>query len=431
MKLLIRGGHVISPLTELSDKNDVLIEDGRVQCIAGKIPVTADMRVLDAFGKIVSPGFIDAHSHLRDPGFTHRETLATGARAAALGGYTSIIAMANTSPAIDTPEIVEDVLTRAHREAVANIFVMGAISKDRKGEEIADLPALKQAGVIAFGDDAPFLNSSVMWRAFNKGRELGLPFCLHCEDPRLANKGRMNEGRVSQELGLKGRPNVSEAAALARDLTIGTMAGVTFHVLHLSTKEGVKILRWAKSHGIKVTAEVTPHHFTLTDEAVIDYGPNAMISPPLRSREDVEEIKTGLKDGTIDLIATDHAPHASYEKQDIETANFGLIGLETAFSQILQELVRPGVLSLAQALFKLTSTPASLYGLKNKGTLKPKSDADICIIDLEYKWEVTHETLQSKSKNSPYLGWIFKGAPVTTIVGGHIIMQDRRFLERI
>ncbi len=430
MKLLIRGGRLIDPLANLDAKIDLLINDGRVEGMGRGFPVTEGLRVLDVTGKIVTPGFIDGHSHLRDPGFTYRETLSTGSRAAALGGYTSVIAMSNTSPPTDKPEVVSDILTRARQEAVVNIFVVGTITKDRKGQEVADLASLKKAGAIAFGDDAPIVNGKILWEAFLRGRDLGLPFCLHCEDPYFLNEGRTNEGEISRKLGVKGRPNVSEAAMIARDVVIASMANVPVHIFHVTTKEGVKIIRWAKSKGIKVTAEATPHHFTLTDKAVLECGPNALIAPPLRSREDIEAVKKGLQDGTIDLIATDHAPHAANEKKTIETANLGLIGLETAFSQVLRELVYPNILSLNQAIAKLTSAPALLYGLKSKGTLKPGSDGDVTVIDPEYEWKVTEEGLQSKSKNSPYLGWTFKGAPVTLIVGGRITMENRQILER-
>lgn len=430
MNLLLKGGRLIDPATGLDGEFDLLIKDGLVECIGRRLEASNDVKILDVTGKIVAPGFIDAHSHLRDPGFTHRETLSTGSMAAAMGGYTSIIAMGNTSPATDSPEVVADILNRAKREAIVNIYVMGTITKGRKGEEVATLVALKEAGVIAFGDDAPIPNGQVLWRALVAGKGLGLPFCLHCEDPGLSDEGRMNEGATSQKMGMKGRPNVSEAAMIARDITIGEVANVPIHILHVSTKEGVEIVRRAKYKGIHVSAEATPHHFTLTDEAVVEYGPNALIGPPLRSREDVQAIKEGLQDGTIDFIATDHAPHAAHEKLDLETANFGLIGLETAFSQILRELVHPGILSLPQAIGKLTSVPTKRYGLKNKGTLKPGSDGDVTIIDLEHEWKVTAEALQSKSKNSPYLGWTFKGAPVTTIVCGRIIMENRRLAKK-
>ncbi len=429
MNLLVKGGRLIDAAMGLDGEFDLLIKDGLVKCIGRMLEVSRDVKVLDVKGKIVTPGFIDAHSHLRDPGFIHRETLATGSRAAAMGGYTSMIAMGNTSPATDVPDVVVDILSRAKREAIVNTYVMGTITKGRRGEEVTNLVALKESGVVAFGDDAPISNGRVLWQALVRGKGLGLPFCLHCEDPDLSNDGRMNEGAASQKLGMKGRPNISEAAMMARDISIGEVTNVPIHILHVSTKEGVEIIRRAKRNGVKVTAETTPHHFTLTDEAVMEYGPNALIGPPLRSRDDVEAIRKGLQDGTIDFIATDHAPHAAHEKRDLETANLGLIGLETAFSQVLRELVNPGILSLAQAIGKLTSAPAKRYGLDRKGTFKPGSDGDVTIIDLEHKWKVVAETLQSKSKNSPYLGWTFKGAPVTTIVGGQIIMENRRLVE--
>ena len=429
MKMLIRGGRVIDPIVKLDGKRDVLIENGNVVAVEAKIPSGGVIEVVEASGKVVAPGFIECHTHLRDPGYTHRETLRTGSRAAAAGGFTSITSMANTEPCTDNPVIATEIVERSRRECVVNVFVMAAITKDRKGKQVSDLAGLKRAGVIAFGDDVACEDAEVLYQAFRQGASLGIPFALNCEDPALAGGGRMNEGEVSRRLGLKGRPNIAEAAMLARDITMAAMTGVHAHILHLSTKEGVEIIRAAKARGIRVTTEVTPHHFTLTDEAVSEIGPNAMIGPPLRQRADVEAIKEGLKDGTIDIIGTDHAPHAAEEKKDIASCNLGLIGLETTFAQMLEELVKPGVLTLSDAIAKLTSAPASLYGLRGRGTLKPGSRADVTLIDLDHMWTVTADQLQSKSKNTPYLGRSYKGQPVTTIVNGKLVMENRRFTE--
>lgn len=426
MNILIRGGHLIDPSSRTDAIYDLLLSRGKVRAIGHDLPRNSDTQLLDATGLVVSPGLIDAHTHLRDPGFTHRETLNTGSRAAAMGGYTSIVAMCNTDPPIDRPARVKDLYHRAATESVVNLYVMGSISRNRSGVEVADLQHLKQAGVVAFGDDIPIASSKLMWEAFRLGSHLELPFCVHCEDPELVANGRINEGATALALGLAGRPNVSEATVIARDIVLAELAGVHLHILHITTAESVEIVRRAKAKGVRVTAEVTPHHFTLTDEAVKRYGPNAVLNPPLRAQRDVQAIKDGLCDGTIDLIATDHAPHAAYEKKNVETANPGLIGLETAVAQVLQELVAPGTLTLSEALAKLTCAPAKLFGLTKKGTLRPGSDADVTIIDPNHVWKVEAETLESQSKNSPYVGWTLKGAAVATIVRGKIIMRDRK-----
>lgn len=429
-ELLVTGGRVVDQSMGLDGAYDLAIAGGKVVAIGRDLPFEPGTRVVRAEGQLVVAGCIDAHTHLRDPGFTHRETLASGTRAAAMGGFTSIIAMCNTDPPLDRPERLAAVSERVRNDGCVNVSFVGAITRDKAGREVSDLEGLKQAGAVALGDDAYIQDSEVMWRVLKQARGLDLPVCVHCEDSYLIAGARMNEGITSRMLGLRGRPNASEAIAIARDVTLAALAGVHLHVLHITTAEGVEIVRQAKAAGVRVTTEVTPHHFTLTDEAVARLGPNAIISPPLRTERDVEAIKRGLRDGTIDLIATDHAPHAAEEKQNVTEANPGLTGLETAIAQVLNELVNPGVLELAEAFSKMTNAPAQLFGLKGKGTLRPGSDADLTIIDPSLSWRVDAEAMESKSKNSPYLGALFEGAPVTTIVGGEVVMDGRRLASQ-
>jgi dihydroorotase len=423
MTILIKGGTVIDP-GRVNGVADVLIQDGKIVSVGPNLLAPPGATIVDVSGRLVLPGFIDLHVHLREPGFEYKETIATGALAAVAGGFTSICCMPNTKPVNDNQSVTEFILERARTAGLARVFPIGAITKGSQGKELAEIGDLKGAGCVAISDDGfPVMNSQVMRRAMEYASTFDLPVVDHCEDLSLAEGGCMNEGLISTQLGLPGVPKAAEEVMVARDLALAELTGARLHLAHLSTAGSVRMVREAKARGLRVTAEACPHHFLLTEEAVIGYNTHAKVNPPLRTRADVEAIKEGLRDGTIDVIATDHAPHALHEKQqEFAAAPPGIIGLETAWPLVLM-LVEEGVLTLEAAVAKLTTEPAKAFGLA-KGTLAPGADADVTIADLEERWVIDPARFRSKSRNTPFAGWAVKGRIKTTFVGGRIVYNS-------
>lgn len=422
MTILIKGGTVIDP-GRVNGPADVLIENGKIAAVGQKLKAPADAKVIDATGKVVLPGFIDLHVHFREPGFEYKETIQSGTAAAVAGGFTSVCCMPNTNPVNDNQSITEFILEKARAAGNANVFPVGAITKGSEGKELAEIGDLHRAGCVAISDDGlPVTNSLVMRRAMEYAIAFDVPVVDHCEDLHLSEGGCMNEGLVSTQLGLAGMPAAAEDIMVARNLALAELTGARLHLAHLSTAGSVRMVREAKARGITVTAEACPHHFMLTEEAVCGYNTHAKMNPPLRTWTDVQAIKEGLRDGTIDVIATDHAPHAMQEKQqEFAAAPNGIVGLETAWPLTLT-LVEEGVLSLEAAVAKLTTEPARAFSLK-KGTLAPGADADVAIADLRENWEVDPAQFRSKSRNTPFAGWKVKGRVTTTIVGGRVVYE--------
>jgi dihydroorotase len=420
MNILIKNGHVIDPANKVDGKLDILVSDGKIAKFGkpGSLAVN-DSQVIDAAGKFVVPGLIDMHVHLREPGYEYKETIATGTAAAKAGGFTSVCCMPNTNPVNDNRSVTEFILAQA-RSAPAQVFPIGAITKGSKGEELAEMGELYAAGCYAISDDGkPVMNASIMRRAMEYSKIFDMLIISHCEDSTLSGKGVMNEGVVSTELGLRGIPRSAEDVMTARDISLAELTGCKLHIAHVSTAGSVRLIRDAKARGLKVTAETCPHYFTLTDEAVRGYNTMVKMNPPLRTADDVAAIKQGLKDGTIDVIATDHAPHAMDEKSgEFDYAPFGIVGLETVLGLTLK-LVDEGILSLAEVIRKLSVNPALILKL-NKGKLTVGADADVTIIDPNIEWIVDASQFRSKSKNTPFNGWKLKGRAVLTIVGGKI-----------
>jgi dihydroorotase len=417
--LVIRNGRVIDPAGALDAVADLLVEGGVIKQVGPRLPVAEGAAVLDATGKVVCPGFIDIHVHLREPGYEHKETVATGTRAAAAGGFTAVCCMANTNPVNDNGSITEYILDRARTEGAVRVYPIGAVTRGLRGEELAELAELAEAGCVAFSDDGRcVMNAGLYRRAMEYTLPFGTPLISHAEDPALAGGGVMNEGVVSTELGLAATPAAAEEAMVARDIVLAELTGAHIHIAHLSTAGSVRLVRDAKARGVRVTAEVTPHHLVLTEEAVRSFDPNTKMSPPLRTKRDTEILREALADGTIDCIATDHAPHALSEKEgEYDHAAFGVVGLETAVAVLLDRLVRPGLLGLDTLVARLSRDPARLLNLPG-GTLTPGTRADITILDLERELTVDPARFQSKSRNTPFAGWRLRGGSWMTIVGG-------------
>jgi dihydroorotase len=429
--LLIRGGHIIDPSQGIDQIGDLLIAEGKIVQIGGTV-IPGEAKNFDASGLVICPGFVDLHCHLREPGFEDKETIATGTKAAAIGGFATVCCMANTEPPLDTPDAVAWVKQKASRDSLVGVLPIGCITKGRKGEELTDMGELAEDGVIAFSDDGnPLASSQLMRRAMEYSRDLGLPIIDHCEDKTLSDNGIINEGRISAKLGLKGIPAAAEEAMVARDLTLAKQTKARLHIAHASTKGSVELIRHAKEEGISVTAEVTPHHLTLTEEKIMGktsnepLDTNAKVNPPLRTKEDVEALIEGLKDGVIDAIATDHAPHTLADKNcGLELAAFGISGFETAFG-CLMSLVHEGKIDLTMLLSKLTCEPAKVIGRNGElGTLKAGALANITILDPDREWVVDSRNFASKGKNSPYDGYKFKGKVMATIANGKIVYID-------
>jgi len=418
MNILIKNGHIIDPADKVDGKLDLLISDGKIAKLGkpGSLPAEG-AQVVDAAGKLVVPGLIDLHVHLREPGYEYKETVATGTAAARAGGFTAVCCMPNTSPVNDCRSVTELILSQARTEASARVFPVGAITKGSKGEELAEIGELVEAGCVGISDDGrPVMTSAVMRRAMEYSKAFGIPVVSHCEDASLAAKGVMNEGFVATELGLRGIPNAAEDVMVARDIALAELTGGRLHICHVSTAGAVRMIRDAKQRGVSVTAETCPHYFMLTDEAVRGYNTMAKMNPPLRTAEDVAAIKQGLKDGTLDAIATDHAPHCMDEKTvEFDAAPFGIVGLETAVGLSLR-LVQEGVLTMPQLIERMSTTPGRI--INHGGTVSVGAAADITIIDPDVEWTVDATQFKSKARNTPFNGWKLKGRAVRTIVGG-------------
>lgn len=422
-KLLIKNGRVIDPASGMDAAADVLIEDGRVAGVGPNLSA-AGAAAFDAGGMIVAPGFIDIHVHLREPGIEHAETIESGSRAAAAGGFTSICAMPNTLPVNDSPTVTSYIVERARRTAITNVFPIGAITKGSAGEELAAIGAMRAAGAVAISDDGrPVMNARVMRRAMEYARAFEMPVINHCEDLNLSAGGDMHEGLASVRLGLHGIPSAAEDVMVARDLLLAELTGARYHVAHISTRNAVAMTGYARGHGVAVTCEATPHHFALADTAMLPYDSNFRMKPPLRSESDTAAMVEGLVSGVVDAIATDHAPHPGSEKmQEFERCPFGIIGLETALGLALETLVHSGKLPLARLVALFTTGPARALGL-DRGTLAQGAPGDVTIFDLEHAWTYDVNQSFSKSRNTPFNGRTFRGGPVATVVNGEIVWQ--------
>lgn len=422
MKLLIKNGRVVDPESQTDDKLDILIDNGRIADINKNIKTEAQ-RSIDATGLIVAPGFIDMHVHLREPGQENKETIRTGARAAAKGGFTSIACMPNTAPINDNVSVTDYIVSEAQKSAVVNVFPIAAVTIGLKGEELTDMADLTKAGVIAFSDDGqPVYNSEVMRRALEYSKLVDALIIDHCEDKELSRDGVMHEGRFSDLLGLKGIPSSSEEIMVSRNILLSEQTDVPIHIAHLSVKGAASLIRNAKKKKVRVSAEVTPHHLLLEDASLKNYDTNFKMNPPLRSRSDVKAMVKAMRDGTIDVIATDHAPHAPDEKAvEIDRAPFGVIGMETAVSLILDRFIHTQMITLSRFIEMISLNPARILGLDSKGRIASGMDGDLTLLDLNKDTVVDVNTFESKSRNCPFDGWKLRGCPVKTIVRGNIV----------
>jgi len=425
--LLIHGGHIIDPSQDIDEIGSLLITESRISWLGEITPPQPDYNVLDARGLIICPGFVDLHCHLRQPGFEQKETIATGTQAAAKGGFTTICCMPNTNPPLDSQTTVDYVKSTAATEGVVRVLPIGCVSRDRKGQELAPMVELASVGVIAFSDDGdPILDPQLMRQALEYSHTLDLPVIDHCEDKALTKGGQMNESKMSTKLGLRGIPATAEEIMVARDLALAELTGGRLHIAHVSTKGSVNLIRRAKDKGIRVTAEATPHHLTLTEEKVIGYNTNAKVNPPLRTKRDIQALIQGLKENVIDIIATDHAPHTKADKQcQFNLAAFGISGFETALGSLMT-LVHHGQLTLATLIAKLTIEPAKIIGNKwgKLGTLTVGAPADVTIFDPDLEWIVDTEAFASKGKNTPLAGSRLKGKVIATISQGRLVYKD-------
>jgi len=422
VKILVKSGRVVDPASGIDATLDILIDGDRIAEIKPRIRAE-DARTVDAAGLVVAPGFIDMHVHLREPGQEHKETIRTGSLAAARGGFTTICCMPNTVPPNDDRAVTALILSEARKNAVVNVFPIAAVSKGLKGEELCDLAGLAAAGAVGFSDDGkPVVDALLMRRALELSRSLKPPVIDHCEEPRLTEGGQMNEGAVSRRLGLRGMPAAAEEIMVARDVRLAEETGARVHIAHLSVKGAVRAVREAKARRVRVTAEATPHHLVLTEAALDGRDTNFKMNPPLRGKEDAEALREAVRDGTIDAVATDHAPHAAEEKgRPFDQAPFGVTGLETAVPVLLDRLVHNQVISLNRLVELCAANPARILGLEGKGRIGPGADADLVLLDLGMETVVEAGRFQSKSRNNPFLGWRLKGTPVMTIVGGRIV----------
>lgn len=425
MAVLIKNALIVNADKMDPNLQDILIDKGLIVRVGPGLP-DGQARVMDLKGKHVFPGLIDLHVHLRQPGREDKETIETGSRAAVKGGFTTIVCMPNTKPVIDNAMIVEAVVKEARRVGLLTIIPAGAMTRGQNGEELTDMFELKEAGCLALTDDGRSVaNSQTLRLALDYARMAGLLFMEHCQDLSLSSGGVMNESYTSTLLGMKGDPVVAETVIVARDIEIVHYLKTRIHLQHMSAARSVELVRWAKSQGIQVTAEATPHHFTLTDEAVKSFHPNTKVNPPLRTAVDVEAVRQGLKDGTIDCIASDHAPHTVEDKEvGFDHAPFGVTGLETALALGITELVSRGVLTLSQIVDRMSAAPARIIGLERKGAVREGYDADLTVVDIDEEWLVKAEGFASKAVNSPFIGRTLKGKVKTTLYGGKIVYQD-------
>ncbi|MFA7464872.1 MAG: dihydroorotase [Syntrophales bacterium] len=423
MKLLLKGGRIIDPLRKIDKIADLLVDGGKVVRIETNIE-DPGADIYDAGGMWIIPGLIDMHTHLREPGYEYKESIRTGCEAAVAGGFTAVACMPNTNPVNDTRSVTEYIIRQAALAGIARVYPVAAATRGSEGRVLSEFGDLKEAGAVAFSDDGkPVVDSAVMRYAMEYAASFGALVISHCEDATLSADGLMNEGRISTELGLKGIPSIAEDIPVARDIAIAEYTGTSVHIAHVSTAGAVRIIREAKKRGVRVTAETAPHYFSLSDEALREFDTNLKMNPPLRSTEDVAALKEALRDGTIDVIATDHAPHSSIEKDvEFEYAANGIIGLETSLALSLN-LVREGVLSPADLVRKMSSNPAAVLGVRG-GTLGIGAEADITVIDPNRPWTVDVRIFRSKSRNSPFHGWKMEGKAVLTIVGGAIKYRE-------
>ncbi|HEV7902517.1 MAG TPA: dihydroorotase [Pyrinomonadaceae bacterium] len=424
MKLLIANGYLIDPTQGLNGGKNLLIEDGRVAALlAHNEGVPEGAEVFDAKGLVVAPGFIDLHAHLREPGQEYKETIETGAQAAIAGGWTSVCAMPNTDPVNDNPAVTRFIIEQAERAGLANVFPIGALTKNSEGAELAEMGEMRRAGIVAVSDDGRSVPSAgIMRRAMEYARGFDLPVVDHCEDRSLTAGGVMHEGNWSLRLGLRGQPALAEEMDALRDIALAELTGARVHLAHISTRGALEAVRRAKERGLAVTCEVTPHHWSLADEAVRDYDTNTKMCPPLRSQDHVEAIIEALRDGTVDAIATDHAPHHADEKAlEYDQAPFGITGLETAIGLAFERLVHGGVVSLARLVELCSVNPAKIFKLAERGTLRVGAHADVTILDPEHVWTFKASDSKSKSRNTPFDNWTMRGAAVATIVSGRIL----------
>jgi len=428
MKTLIKDGHVIDVKTGINGIYDILIEDGKIAEIGNGLEIT-NGDLIDASGKYVLPGLVDAHCHLRDPGFEYKEDIESGTSSAAMGGFTSIACMPNTNPVIDNESVIRYVMNKSKQDGLVNVFPIGAITKGLKGEELAEIGEMKFAGAVAISDDGkPVRSSSLMKKALQYASMFDITVISHCEDPELADEGVMNEGYWSTVLGLKGISSAAEAIMVSRDLILAEYTKTPVHIAHVSTELSVDLIRNAKRRGVNVTAETCPHYFVLTEEACDNFNTLAKVNPPLRTRRDVEAVIEGLKDGTIDIIATDHAPHHADEKNvEFNLAANGMVGFETALPLAVTYLVKPGILTMEELVKKMCLNPSRILGL-NKGTLEVGKSADITIVDISEEYIVDVQKFQSKSKNSPFDGFKLSGAVYYTIVEGNVVVREKVLL---
>jgi len=423
-KIVLKGGRVVDPSQTMDDTRDILLVDGTVAGLAPTIDAPEDAKVIDCSGLVVTPGLIDVHVHLREPGEEHKETIATGAASAVAGGFTSICCMPNTSPPIDDPAAVGFVVAAGKAAGLARVYPVGCISADRAGERLALVGEMVDAGAVAITDDgSPVMDSGLMRLALEYSQAFGIPVADHPEDIGLSAKGHMNEGLLSTRMGLAGKPNASEDIHIIRDLLLAELTGGHIHLQHVSTKLGVEFIRQAKARGVRVTAEGSPHHLVLTDAAVEGFRTEAKMNPPLRTQEDVDAVREGVADGTLDIIATDHAPHHYDEKEtSFAEAPNGIVGLETALGVVLTRVVGEGVLDLSRMVERMSCQPARAFNLPG-GTLAGGAPADITVFNLTEEWTVDYTNFKSKSRNTPFNGWTLKGRPRYTIVGGRVVWE--------
>lgn len=423
--MIIKNGRVMDPSTGFDKVTDILIEDGKIKKV-GKIEDFNENQVIDAGGLIVAPGLIDVHVHFREPGQTHKEDIISGSKAAAAGGFTTVVAMANTNPIIDNEEALKDVLQKA-KESPIKVLTVAAVTKGFKGQELVDMERLHSLGAVGFSDDGmPILDEKLTWEAMIRANKIGAPISFHEENPIFIENPGINEGKVSKKLGIQGALNLSEDMMIARDSMFALYSGATINIQHISSKTAIDMVMLIKAIGASVFTEVTPHHFSLTEEAVLEHGTMAKMNPPLRTEDDRQRIIQGLKDDTIEIIATDHAPH-SYDEKNVEftRAPSGIIGLETSLSLGITNLVKPGHISMLKLLAKMTTNPARLYNLET-GTLKEGAPADIVIFDENESYMV--EKFQSKSSNSPFIGTSLYGRVKVTICDGNIVWDNREII---